>query len=593
MRASDVSDLKAITSPTTIVAADLNSQTDLTNGTLYADGTLLCIGGCGYNGKDKGSVEWNQVTYQNVYQIKNNRQVAIKISFNAIVTVVGQTNQGREWQIGTTSAGKEIAGGGAEGHVTGYVDGSTVPQVLYINATSDLYLGAIIIEENSKSVLAASPSSVNVKVTNVKANPTATFTLSGSNLAKGETVTLSLASSVAGLSVSPTSVTVGDDGSVNQEVTVSYESTDPVEASTVTLNAVCSTNEVSCEVAVNYSAVFNTLTPISEKTTFELKNTGKNLDVVTSDEYVLLSDAGSEAPFANNIMVKGVGTNNVTWRDDAVQAGYFKFQTTVPGNVTVKFSDVGGSADRSNRYANVNGTRSDKSSNSSNTSVTSASIPVGAGEVIIKGEEEKEGGKYSDNQIRVFEITFTPVTSTTVAIGEKFYRTFTSKWPLTFPVEGLTAYIATIEGDNVKFTEVTGNVPAGEGLLLKATEATTYTINVPGGEIAAIENDFIGVITNTTVEGAGIYILYDGNKGLGFYQTTAEAFTVGANTAYIPANVVPTARTFISLDGETTGVNDVESIEDTDGKFFDLQGRQVSKPTKGLYISNGKKYIVK
>jgi len=40
----------------------------------------------------------------------------------------------------------------------------------------------------------------------------------------------------------------------------------------------------------------------------------------------------------------------------------------------------------------------------------------------------------------------------------------------------------------------------------------------------------------------------------------------------------------------------VESIKKettTDGEFYDLQGRKIKAPGKGLYIKNGKKYIIK
>ncbi len=48
------------------------------------------------------------------------------------------------------------------------------------------------------------------------------------------------------------------------------------------------------------------------------------------------------------------------------------------------------------------------------------------------------------------------------------------------------------------------------------------------------------------------------------------------------------------IDGETTGIDDVkrETITNS-GEFYDLSGRRVAQPTKGLYIVNGKKYVVK
>ena len=52
-------------------------------------------------------------------------------------------------------------------------------------------------------------------------------------------------------------------------------------------------------------------------------------------------------------------------------------------------------------------------------------------------------------------------------------------------------------------------------------------------------------------------------------------------------------------DGETTGIECItvtdESLHSNGNAegIFDLQGRKVSKPTKGVYINNGKKVIIK
>jgi hypothetical protein len=48
-------------------------------------------------------------------------------------------------------------------------------------------------------------------------------------------------------------------------------------------------------------------------------------------------------------------------------------------------------------------------------------------------------------------------------------------------------------------------------------------------------------------------------------------------------------------DNETTGLSEIKNTNLTNNtnEFFDLQGRKVAQPTKGLYIVNGKKVIIK
>ena len=41
----------------------------------------------------------------------------------------------------------------------------------------------------------------------------------------------------------------------------------------------------------------------------------------------------------------------------------------------------------------------------------------------------------------------------------------------------------------------------------------------------------------------------------------------------------------------TTGIEDIESESNGNSKVYDLQGRPVENPTKGIYITNGKKII--
>ena len=195
-------------------------------------------------------------------------------------------------------------------------------------------------------------------------------------------------------------------------------------------------------------------------------------------------------------------------------------------------------------------------------------------------------------QLYKYDETATPtITAKVTAAG---YATFCSEYALDFTnVEGLTAYKATISADKkVSFTEVT-EVPAREGVLLKGAEKT---YNIPAIASAdAIDNAFIGVTVETPDVPAGIFVLMnpEGGKGVGFYKTT-QAFTVGANTAYLPALAGDgdEARTFIALD-EVTAIDGIAAEKMLNGEVYNLQGQRVVKAQKGLYIVNGKKVMVK
>ncbi len=179
---------------------------------------------------------------------------------------------------------------------------------------------------------------------------------------------------------------------------------------------------------------------------------------------------------------------------------------------------------------------------------------------------------------------------TTVAktISTAEYATFCSPYALDFTGTGLTAYVASVSENVVTFTEVT-SVPANTGVLLKGA-AREYNIPTTTTADATITSALVGVLKDTKVAG-GIFVLMNGAQGVGFYKTGGE-FTVGANTAYLPAQVAG-AREFIGFgDDTTTGINAI-SNEKMNGEVYNLNGQRVVAPAKGLYIVNGKKVVLK
>ncbi len=178
-----------------------------------------------------------------------------------------------------------------------------------------------------------------------------------------------------------------------------------------------------------------------------------------------------------------------------------------------------------------------------------------------------------------------------VTVSAANYRTFASVRAHDFTaVEGLTAYTASASEKKVSFTAVTKAVPAETGLLLKG-EAATYYVPVVASADPVEGNALVGVTTSEE-KPAGIFVLMNGAKGVGFYKTT-NTFTLGANTAYLPASVG--SRLFIGFndDGEeATGINGVKEMKENRA-IYNLRGMRVTTPSKGLYIIGAKKVVIK
>lgn len=155
---------------------------------------------------------------------------------------------------------------------------------------------------------------------------------------------------------------------------------------------------------------------------------------------------------------------------------------------------------------------------------------------------------------------------------------------------------------NIEGKEVTGYyVPAKTGVLINTLgEAVTYYV-VKNKEVEPVPDgcNMLKPASEQMTEGFKYYKLaydnYTEKTGLGFYWGAAEggAFAVKPGLAYL---AVPQAQAAnvkgFSFDGTQTGINGVEATT-AKGAIYNLNGQRVEKAQRGIYIQNGKKFIVK
>ena len=136
-------------------------------------------------------------------------------------------------------------------------------------------------------------------------------------------------------------------------------------------------------------------------------------------------------------------------------------------------------------------------------------------------------------------------------------------------------------------------VVAGEGVLIHRTASSEGYCDLErySGSVSYASNMLVGVTEPTTIgstDGTKTnYILKDG----AFHPTSGGI--VKANKAYLQ---IPTsaAREMLSIDfDDETNLTAIPSPRGEGSNYYDLQGRRVSHPTKGLYIMNGKKYVIR
>ena len=198
----------------------------------------------------------------------------------------------------------------------------------------------------------------------------------------------------------------------------------------------------------------------------------------------------------------------------------------------------------------------------------------------------------SDNSqaIVVLKVNYDRNENVDVAISAAGYATLFYGSKLAIPT-GVTACIGKVSGENFVLSEVEDVIPANCAVILKA-DAGTYnfavTADEPTTDVTA--NELKGTLTAKDVAANSVYTLGQNSEGV-VGMRLFSGTSVRAYSAYMDAESL--AREFFNF-GETTAIDKIETAKSVnDGVYYNLAGQRVAQPTKGLYIANGKKYIVK
>lgn len=170
----------------------------------------------------------------------------------------------------------------------------------------------------------------------------------------------------------------------------------------------------------------------------------------------------------------------------------------------------------------------------------------------------------------------------------------------------LANYLATYKetkGTNVVFTKH-ATVAANTPFILDSKYAVTetnlnsdhyyITINCSANNktVEATPNSlgagFVGVYAPQSAN--GLWGIADSGK----LQLGSSAATIKAFHAYLSGEVGAPASMISFDDEDVTGINEIERMRNVENeKFYNLNGQQVAQPTRGLYIVNGKKVVIK
>ena len=215
---------------------------------------------------------------------------------------------------------------------------------------------------------------------------------------------------------------------------------------------------------------------------------------------------------------------------------------------------------------------------------------------------ESKGGidKWEGQEGYYTQVTWAidPATEIEVALntlGSKSYATTYLPFGV-FAVKDAKAYSAATPADGqTVMTEVTSFAKENGILLVSDNTATKAVLTIGDMEGAASSSALQGTLLAKDITDAQIkYLVFGKNKAagteVGFFEPTTT--TIPANRAFF----MDTTGSSIALNfGNVTAINNVATDNaNANAPIFDLSGRRVVKAVKGgLYIQNGKKYIVK
>jgi hypothetical protein len=178
-----------------------------------------------------------------------------------------------------------------------------------------------------------------------------------------------------------------------------------------------------------------------------------------------------------------------------------------------------------------------------------------------------------------------------VEVGDAGYSTFSANKAV--KMRGVTAYGAKYDGSKIVLTPVT-EIPANTGVIIEAAKDTYKVPVIESAASIASVNDL--QVSDGSIVGNSSTIYALGKKGdkVGFMRVKTDV-TIPSGKAYLVIPPTAGARDFIGFaDDDVTGVNVVKGqMEDERSEYFNLAGQRVAQPTKGLYIVNGKKVILK
>lgn len=214
-------------------------------------------------------------------------------------------------------------------------------------------------------------------------------------------------------------------------------------------------------------------------------------------------------------------------------------------------------------------------------------------------KEFKEGD--ASFAFRLVEPTFTfPM----YPVGGNTYNSFAAPFDVEVVGGDIKMYKGELNAANKELVISKVNAaPANAGVVLIGENSTAdaVTLKAVAGAEALEDNDLVGTTEPISAKDLANKLIFgvadDGSGAVGFFAANESVVSLDANHAYLPRETVQQVKgVSIRIEGEPTSIGSISSESTANGNdaIYDLAGRRVARAQKGgLYIQNGRKFIVK
>ena len=185
--------------------------------------------------------------------------------------------------------------------------------------------------------------------------------------------------------------------------------------------------------------------------------------------------------------------------------------------------------------------------------------------------------------------TVTEVETLPVTIGTVGYSTLYAPVALEIPAD-VTAYRAERNDDYIDLYTIEGTIPANQAAILKGA-AGTYQFTITANVEATENNVLLGTIEKiTTSSVSNPYTLQtEATAENGVVMRSYNGQHINGFKMYMSISDAEAASFSFRFPAGTTAIESVEA--ESDGRVYDLFGRPVNNPTKGIYVIEGNKVI--